>query len=177
MIPTHTKLQYAGGMGLLSWGIGWDYGKRGQWETDLLLVGLMRRYVATSPFSHIAVVDEHGKGYFAGGEPLNVNNDCLLYTSLAGTPAALAAFSAGPGPHGRNVRRAHHSPATVSYTHLDVYKRQGFQRLIISKRYIFPQKLEQLWALLNEKKAQYHIPQLLPDEVMNKLVLPTKERG
>ena len=54
---------------------------------------------------------------------------------------------------------------------------QGFQRLIISKRYIFPQKLEQLWALLNEKKAQYHIPQLLPDEVMNKLVLPTKERG
>ena len=36
LIPTHTKLQYAGGMGLLSWGIGWDYGKRGQWETDLL---------------------------------------------------------------------------------------------------------------------------------------------
>ena len=28
LIPTHTKLQYAGGMGLLSWGIGWDYGKR-----------------------------------------------------------------------------------------------------------------------------------------------------
>ena len=26
LIPTHTKLQYAGGMGLLSWGIGWDYG-------------------------------------------------------------------------------------------------------------------------------------------------------
>ena len=24
LIPTHTKLQYAGGMGLLSWGIGWD---------------------------------------------------------------------------------------------------------------------------------------------------------
>ena len=37
LIPTHTKIQYAGGMGLLSWGIGWDYGKRGQWETDLLL--------------------------------------------------------------------------------------------------------------------------------------------
>ena len=43
LIPTHTKLQYAGGMGLLSWGIGWDYGKRGQWETDLLL-GFIPRY-------------------------------------------------------------------------------------------------------------------------------------
>lgn len=43
LVPTHTKLQYAGGMGLLSWGIGWDYGKRGQWETDLLL-GFIPRY-------------------------------------------------------------------------------------------------------------------------------------
>ena len=43
LIPTHTKIQYAGGMGLLSWGIGWDYGKRGQWETDLLL-GFIPRY-------------------------------------------------------------------------------------------------------------------------------------
>ena len=30
-------------MGLLSWGIGWDYGKRGQWETDLLL-GFIPRF-------------------------------------------------------------------------------------------------------------------------------------
>lgn len=36
LIPTHIKLQYAGGMGLLSAGIGWDYGRHGQWETDLL---------------------------------------------------------------------------------------------------------------------------------------------
>lgn len=43
LIPTHTKIQYAGGMGLLSWGIGWDYGKRGQWETDILL-GFIPRY-------------------------------------------------------------------------------------------------------------------------------------
>lgn len=43
LIPTHTKLQYAGGMGLLSWGVGWDYGKRGEWETDLLL-GFIPRY-------------------------------------------------------------------------------------------------------------------------------------
>ena len=37
LIPTHSKLQYAGNMGFLSLGFGWDYGKRGQWETDLLL--------------------------------------------------------------------------------------------------------------------------------------------
>ena len=43
--------------------------------TPAAAIGLMRRYVATSPFSHIAVVDEHGKGYFASGEPLDVNND------------------------------------------------------------------------------------------------------
>ncbi len=37
LIPTHTKLQFAGNMGLLSVGTGWDYGKRNQWETDILL--------------------------------------------------------------------------------------------------------------------------------------------
>ena len=31
LIPTHTKLQFAGNMGLLSLGTGWDYGKRGKW--------------------------------------------------------------------------------------------------------------------------------------------------
>ena len=35
--PTHIKMQYAGGMGLLSTGIGWDYGRRCQWESDFLL--------------------------------------------------------------------------------------------------------------------------------------------
>ena len=33
--PTHVKIQYAGGMGVMSAGVGWDYGKRRQWETDL----------------------------------------------------------------------------------------------------------------------------------------------
>lgn len=36
LIPTHFKVQMYGDMGLVSAGIGWDYGKRGQWETDLL---------------------------------------------------------------------------------------------------------------------------------------------
>ncbi|MDO4165745.1 MAG: hypothetical protein Q4D56_15380 [Bacteroides sp.] len=43
LIPTHTKLQYAGNMGLLSIGPGWDYGKRNQWETDLL-IGFLPKY-------------------------------------------------------------------------------------------------------------------------------------
>lgn len=43
IIPTHSKIQYAGNMGLISFGTGWDYGKRNQWETDLLL-GLIPKY-------------------------------------------------------------------------------------------------------------------------------------
>ena len=37
LIPSYNKLQYAGSMGLLSFGIGWDYGKKNQWETDLFI--------------------------------------------------------------------------------------------------------------------------------------------
>lgn len=37
LIPTQTIIQYAGNMGMLSIGAGWDYGKRKQWETNLLL--------------------------------------------------------------------------------------------------------------------------------------------
>lgn len=43
LIPTHTKLQFAGNMGLLSIGTGWDYGRRNQWETDLLF-GFLPKY-------------------------------------------------------------------------------------------------------------------------------------
>lgn len=42
--PTHVKYQYAGGMGVSSIGMGWDYGKRCQWETDFFLGYLPRRY-------------------------------------------------------------------------------------------------------------------------------------
>ena len=44
MIPTHAKMQYAGGMGLLSIGAGWDYGRRGQWETDAMVGFLPEHY-------------------------------------------------------------------------------------------------------------------------------------
>ena len=43
LIPSYTKIQYAGNMGLLSFGTGWDYGKNNQWETDVFL-GFVPRY-------------------------------------------------------------------------------------------------------------------------------------
>lgn len=36
LIPKYAKLQFAGSMGMLSAGAGWEYGKK-HWETDLLL--------------------------------------------------------------------------------------------------------------------------------------------
>ncbi len=36
LIPKYVKTQFAGGMGMLSFGTGWEYGKNDQWETDLL---------------------------------------------------------------------------------------------------------------------------------------------
>ncbi len=43
VIPTFLKTQFAGGMGLLSFGFGWDYGHHQQWETDLLF-GYLPKY-------------------------------------------------------------------------------------------------------------------------------------
>lgn len=43
LIPTHFKVQYAGNMGFLSFGTGWDYGKQNQWETDLFF-GFIPKY-------------------------------------------------------------------------------------------------------------------------------------
>lgn len=37
LMPDYSKLQFAGGMGVLSAGVGWAYGKNDQWETDLFL--------------------------------------------------------------------------------------------------------------------------------------------
>lgn len=43
LMPTYSKVQYAGGMGLLNVGAGWAYGKNKQWETDAFL-GFIPRY-------------------------------------------------------------------------------------------------------------------------------------
>ena len=42
--PTTVKYQFAGGLGVSSVGVGWDYGRHRQWETDLLVGYLPRRY-------------------------------------------------------------------------------------------------------------------------------------
>ena len=43
LIPTQTVVQFAGNMGLLSFGVGWEYGRHKQWETHLLF-GFLPRY-------------------------------------------------------------------------------------------------------------------------------------
>ena len=43
LIPTQSVIQFAGNMGLISVGVGWDYGKHKQWETHLLF-GVLPRY-------------------------------------------------------------------------------------------------------------------------------------
>lgn len=47
LIPRYTKLQYAGSMGFISLGLGWDYGKNKQWETDFM-IGYVPRYTTSS---------------------------------------------------------------------------------------------------------------------------------
>lgn len=37
LIPTNGKIQFAGAMGVVSLGTGWEYGKKKQWETDIFL--------------------------------------------------------------------------------------------------------------------------------------------
>ena len=43
LVPRYFVGQFAGNMGLLSCGAGWDYGRNRQWETELLL-GILPAY-------------------------------------------------------------------------------------------------------------------------------------
>ena len=43
LIPSYYKTQFAGSMGLISMGGGWNYGKNKQWETDVFL-GFVPKY-------------------------------------------------------------------------------------------------------------------------------------
>lgn len=47
LIPTHNVVQVCGNMGLVSIGVGWDYGKHRQWETELMF-GIVPRYDSKS---------------------------------------------------------------------------------------------------------------------------------
>ena len=42
LIPKYIKAQFAGSIGMVSVGLGWDYGKNRRWETDILM-GLVPR--------------------------------------------------------------------------------------------------------------------------------------
>ncbi|MDD5862016.1 MAG: hypothetical protein PUF37_03995 [Prevotellaceae bacterium] len=46
LIPTQIIIQNAGNMGYISGGFGWEYGRRGQWETHLLW-GFLPKYSST----------------------------------------------------------------------------------------------------------------------------------
>lgn len=37
LMPDHAKLQFAGSIGMFSGGVGWTYGRKKQWETDILI--------------------------------------------------------------------------------------------------------------------------------------------
>ena len=47
LMPKYEKIQYAGSMGLVSAGIGRYYGKREQWETDLM-IGYIPKYTTNA---------------------------------------------------------------------------------------------------------------------------------
>lgn len=44
LMPDMTVLQFAGNIGMLSAGVGWDYGKVNQWETHVMIGFLPHRY-------------------------------------------------------------------------------------------------------------------------------------
>lgn len=43
LLPNHSSVQFAGNVGLVSLGPGWHYGRKEQWETDLL-IGILPKY-------------------------------------------------------------------------------------------------------------------------------------
>lgn len=79
LIPTQQVLQFFGNMGVFSIGIGWDYGKRRQWETQLLF-GFVPKYDSTNSKINMTIKENYipwsrflGKGW--SFEPL----ECSLY--------------------------------------------------------------------------------------------------
>lgn len=58
LIPCYEKIQYAGSMGVISLGIGWDYGRKKQWETDLFL-GYLPRFDGKSGHATITLKENY----------------------------------------------------------------------------------------------------------------------
>lgn len=79
LVPKHNKIQFYGGIGLVSVGAGWDYGKNRQWETDILL-GIIPKYNSNSTKASLTLKQTYlpwkidlGKGFSV--QPLS----CGLY--------------------------------------------------------------------------------------------------
>jgi hypothetical protein len=43
LMPSFSKIHFFGGIGTVSVGLGWDYGKKNQWETDVY-IGILPKY-------------------------------------------------------------------------------------------------------------------------------------
>lgn len=50
LLPSSYRFQYAGSIGLLNLGVGWDYGRNRQWETDLMF-GFVPKYDKDKAFA------------------------------------------------------------------------------------------------------------------------------
>lgn len=50
LMPSTVRIQYAGSIGLINLGMGWEYGKRHQWETDFMF-GLVPKYDKDEAFA------------------------------------------------------------------------------------------------------------------------------
>lgn len=79
LIPTNGVVQFCGNMGVFSLGIGWEYGKRRKWETQLLFGYIPKfssddeKYTFTLKENFIPWRKDIGKGWWF--EPL----ECSLY--------------------------------------------------------------------------------------------------
>lgn len=58
LIPTVFPFQYAGGMGMFSAGIGWDYGRDNKFETHLMIGFLPKRY-NSSAYATLTLREEY----------------------------------------------------------------------------------------------------------------------
>ena len=79
LIPTQGVIQTCGNMGIVSMGVGWDYGKRRQWETHLML-GFIPRFDSSNSKVTLTLKENFipwrkdiGKGWWF--EPL----ECSVY--------------------------------------------------------------------------------------------------
>lgn len=86
LIPTQFVWQFAGNMGFLSAGVGWNYGRRAQWETNLLF-GYLPKYNSGRAKTTMTLKQNFvpwniyiGKGWFV--EPLT----CGLYINTVFGP-------------------------------------------------------------------------------------------